>query len=76
MCTVPWSLDTQMREASWLKLMLQGERRTRTRGSHQVNQALLRAALIQTVVENRKIMAAMLECFYTHTHILWGRAAI
>ena len=23
MCTVPWSLDTQMREASWLKLMLQ-----------------------------------------------------
>lgn len=22
MCTVPWSLDTQMREASWLKLML------------------------------------------------------
>lgn len=22
MCTVPWSLDTQMRDASWLKLML------------------------------------------------------
>lgn len=23
MWTVPWSLDTQMRDASWLKLMLQ-----------------------------------------------------
>lgn len=23
MWTVPWSLDTQMREASWLKLMLE-----------------------------------------------------
>lgn len=25
MCTVPWSLDTQMRDASWLKFMLQKE---------------------------------------------------
>lgn len=27
MCTVPWSLDTQMRDASWLKLMLQRDQR-------------------------------------------------
>lgn len=26
MCTVPWSLDTQMREASGLKLMLRGHK--------------------------------------------------
>lgn len=25
-CTVPWSLDTQMRDASWLKLMLKNRR--------------------------------------------------